>query len=83
MTAIRLTTKAVGLLDALGEKSRPQGFFAVMSPSELGWNKSCGAMLYLHEGFSTLPCDAVVVAERAAEPRRLLTLSTAAVGSSG
>jgi hypothetical protein len=35
MTAIRLTTKAVGLLDALGEKSRPQGFFAVMSPSEL------------------------------------------------
>jgi hypothetical protein len=31
-------------------------------------------MLYLHEGFSTLPCDAVVVAERAAEPRRLLTL---------
>jgi hypothetical protein len=35
MTAIRLTTKAVGLVDALGEKSRPQGFFAVMSPSEL------------------------------------------------
>ena len=26
MTAIRPATKAVGLLDGLGEKSRPQGF---------------------------------------------------------